>query len=184
MLTSCWRVQQAKLSGFVDEIARYRSVGNSRSFSFFFFFSTSTIHIHGSCDYFVLRREDFYSTLRTEEPSHALAQQFFIPQTPRATQPRSLFCLTRAREEGGFLIGLTGLFLRYRTRKKTEIGGLSQEITEDEGMSSVRAGKRVHHLTIPVHSGPVFAEIRLHENEAIPGPRQRGRINHLLVRDH
>lgn len=44
---------------------------------------------------------------------------------------------------------------------KTEIEVLNQEIAEDEAMYRIRARKRVHYLTIPVHPDPVFDEFTL-----------------------
>ncbi|KAI1771101.1 hypothetical protein F4818DRAFT_221715 [Hypoxylon cercidicola] len=44
---------------------------------------------------------------------------------------------------------------------KTEIEVLSQEISEDEAMYRIRAGNRVHYLTIPAHPDPVFDELTL-----------------------
>ncbi|KAI0002677.1 hypothetical protein F4779DRAFT_603193 [Xylariaceae sp. FL0662B] len=44
---------------------------------------------------------------------------------------------------------------------KAEIEVLSQEIGDDEAMYRIRAGKRVHYLTIPAHPDPIFDESTL-----------------------
>ncbi|OBS20418.1 hypothetical protein FPOA_06788 [Fusarium poae] len=46
---------------------------------------------------------------------------------------------------------------------KSEIEVLSQQISDDEGLYRIRAGKRVHYLTIPGHENPecIFDELTL-----------------------